>query len=667
MELSSIRGLGNTRLTSLRAMGIVSLRDLLFYLPVDYENMTVVTAIADAVIGNQVITGTVTAKPVLNRFNGMVRVTASVKDATGILPVIWYNQPWMAQQVTAGKSLLLYGRVAEKRGRLVMQNPECISEPSIRPRYKEIKGIPGKTLRGFIEAALEAANDEIAETLPERIRTEHALLPLVEALRQAHQPEDMDTLRLARRRFAFEQMLMYQAAIGMLKDRKPEGPRFSYEAACIEEFWKGLPFPPTNAQRRVLQEIAEDLKGPHAMSRLVQGDVGCGKTAIAFGSIKICLSAGYQAAMMAPTEILAQQHYVSAKQMLGEEAGVGLLIGSMKASEKKKAHQAIASGEWRVIIGTHALISENVTYQHLGLVITDEQHRFGVRQRSLLQEKGDAEGTMPHVLVMSATPIPRSLALILYGDLDVSIVDELPPGRTPVRTRIVPESKRSDMYGFLRNEIAAGRQAYVVCPLVEDSEVMEDVRSAQTMYADLAANDLKGLSVALTYGNQKAEEKQAVLDGFSRGEISVLVSTTVIEVGVNVPNATVMIIENAERFGLSQLHQLRGRVGRGSQTSWCFLLAKESAKLQILTQTNDGFLVAQKDLELRGPGELMGTRQSGQDIGGILMDGDIRLLDEAVQCMKNVRSNPAYAAEKACIEREAMVRYAAKVQQAALN
>lgn len=307
----------------------------------------------------------------------------------------------------------------------------------------------------------------------------------------------------------------------------------------------------------------------------------------------------------------------------------GLLTGSMTAAHKKKARAALENGEWQAVFGTHALISQGVGYQRLGLVITDEQHRFGVRQRSSLQDKGKTDKLVPHVLVMSATPIPRSLALILFGDLDVSIVDELPPGRTPVKTRLVPQEKRSDMYGFLRKEVAAGHQCYVVCPLVDDSEQLGDVRSARSMYEDLVEHELSGLRVGLTWGNQKSAEKDEVLTAFSTGNLDVLVSTTVIEVGVNVPNASVMVIENAERFGLSQLHQLRGRVGRGSAESWCFLVTSghEAERLRVLANTNDGFVIAQKDLELRGPGDLMGTRQSGEALAGQLLDGDIRLLE----------------------------------------
>lgn len=435
-----------------------------------------------------------------------------------------------------------------------------------------------------------------------------------------------------------------------------------------EAFWRTMPFPPTGAQKRVLHEIADDLRCTRAMSRLVQGDVGCGKTALAFGAIAMVCKAGYQAAMMAPTEILARQHYESARKML-EPLGIrcGLLIGSLRAKVKREAHAACEEGAWDAVFGTHALISEGVKYHRLGLVVTDEQHRFGVRQRSTLQEKGAKAQKAPHVLVMSATPIPRTLALILYGDLDVSVVDELPPGRTPVKTRVVPDEKRDGMYGFLRGEIARGRQGYVVCPLVEDSEMLEDVRSAQATYEELVSGVLHGLRVGLTWGAQPADEKAQVLADFAAGQLDVLVSTTVIEVGVNVPNASVMIIENAERYGLSQLHQLRGRVGRGTAESWCFLLAGENERLRILTETNDGFLVAQKDLELRGPGDLMGTRQSGEMMADFLLDGDVKLLEEAANCMKKLRNDASLAAERAAVEQTALMHYGEKLAQVALN
>ena len=667
MELSEMRGVGPARMESLRAVGIVSLRDLLYTLPVRYEDRTKVVPCKEA-RGECLVLGVIGDSPKFSRFGGMSRVTASIADDSGRLSLAWYNQPWMMQQLPVGSAVMLYGRVAEKNGRRVLQNAAVVTEPAILPVYRAIKGIPAKSFRTMMEQALEQVDDTCPETLPNSLRLRHGLCELNFALRQAHFPTNFENLKLARRRLAFEQMLMYQAALGLMRHHKEDGMPIPLAGNATSAFWQTMPFPPTGAQKRVLDEVAADLRKTRAMSRLIQGDVGCGKTALAFGAIAMTCQAGFQAAMMAPTEILARQHFESAKAML-EPRGIrcGLLIGSMKAKEKKAAHAACASGAWDAVFGTHALISEGVAYKNLGLVVTDEQHRFGVNQRTTLQEKGAAEGKAPHVLVMSATPIPRTLALILYGDLDVSVVDELPPGRTPVKTRVVPEVKREAMYGFLREEVAKGRQGYVVCPLVDESEMLEDVRSAKETYDDLTHGVLHGLRVGLTWGNQKADEKAAVLSEFAAGNLDVLVSTTVIEVGVNVPNASVMIIENAERYGLSQLHQLRGRVGRGSAESWCFLLAEENERLRILTQTNDGFLVAQKDLELRGPGDLMGTRQSGEMLQGFLLDGDVKLLEEAANCMKRLRTDAALAAEREAVERVALIHYGEKLRQVALN
>lgn len=668
MELSMLKGIGPTRLESLRAMGIDSLRDLLCYLPVRYEDRTQVVPCALAQGGEVLVEGIVLDKPKLSRFNGMTKITATLQDASGKLPLVWYNQPWVCQQLPVGQEIMFFGRMVLKNGRRALQNPQQVTEKSILPVYKAVKGIPAKTFRSMMQTALTQVDDCCPETLPRELRLRHGLCERNFAIRQAHFPDNLENLRLARRRLAFEQMLMYQAALGMLRHHQEDGFPLSIGQDATEIFWRQMPFPPTGAQKRVLEEIAADLRRNRAMSRLVQGDVGCGKTALAFGAMAMTCGAGYQSAMMAPTEILARQHFESAKAML-EPMGIscGLLIGSMKAKEKKAAHQAIATGQWQAVFGTHALISEGLTYQHLGLVVTDEQHRFGVRQRSILQEKGQENQRAPHVLVMSATPIPRTLALILYGDLDVSVVDELPPGRTPVRTRVVPEGKRAGMYGFLRQQVADGRQGYVVCPLVEDSEAIENVRSARTMFDSLSKGELAGLRVGLTWGAQPADEKAEVLRQFYAGEMDVLVSTTVIEVGVSVPNATVMIIENAERFGLSQLHQLRGRVGRGSAESWCFLLAEDNERLRTLCSTNDGFVVAQKDLELRGPGDLMGTRQSGEMLAGFLLDGDVRLLEEASRCMKELREQPQLIEQRQAVEREAALYYRDKLSHVALN
>ena len=479
-------------------------------------------------------------------------------------------------------------------------------------------------------------------------------------------------LRKAQFRLKFEELFYLQLNIlryTRQRMRRLGGFPFGTIGEHFNRFYREcLPFELTGAQKRVLKEIRADVGSGRQMNRLLQGDVGSGKTLVALMAMLMAVDNGYQACMMAPTEILATQHYETLSSLL-RPIGVRteLLTGSTRKKQREEIHEGLVSGDVKILVGTHALLEDTVVFSNLGFVVIDEQHRFGVMQRSTLQQKG-ADGTKaPHVLVMSATPIPRTLALILYGDLDVSIVDELPPGRTPVKTRVVPEEKRAGMYGFLRQEVLKGHQAYVVCPLVEDSEMMEDVRSAQATFDALKNGELSGLRVGLTWGAQPADEKAQVLSEFSAGNLDVLVSTTVIEVGVNVPNASVMVIENAERFGLSQLHQLRGRVGRGSAESWCFLLAAENERLRILTQTNDGFIVAQKDLELRGPGDLMGTRQSGEMMADFLLDGDVKLLDEAAKCMKRLREDPKLAAERQHVEAEALRNYRDKLADIAMN
>ena len=670
MQLSELKGVGPTRLERLRAVGISSLRDLLCAFPVRYEDRTRVTPCSLAQEGPCGVRGVLVTEPSLQRYNGITRVTATLQDASGRLALAWYNAPWMKQNLRAGEEVTLWGRLYVKNGKRTLLNAAMVTEEGILPVYRAVPGLPAKTYRAMVADALAETERCCPETLPDSFRERHGLMRRPEAVREAHRPTGMERLGEARRRIAFEEALMYQAALGLLRHREGKGIPLALGADAAEAWWRSLPFPPTGAQKRVLEAIAEDLRGGRPMSRLVQGDVGCGKTAVAFGAIAMTCGAGCQAAMMAPTEILARQHYESAAAQLAPlGVSCGLLLGSMKASEKRRAREALETGEWQAVFGTHALISESVRYRNLGLVITDEQHRFGVRQRSVLQEKGRTEESLPHVLVMSATPIPRTLALILYGDLDVSVIDEMPPGRTPVRTRLVPPEKREDMYGYLRREIAAGHQAYVVCPLVEDGETEETdgLRSAKSTFGDLRSGVLRGLRVGLTWGAQPAEEKAQVLHAFAAGELDVLVSTTVIEVGVNVPNATVMIVENAERFGLSQLHQLRGRVGRGSAESWCFLLAKANERLRILAETSDGFRIAQKDLELRGPGDLMGTRQAGEMLQGIPLGGDIRLLEEASAAVKRLRADPALAEERRQIEAVALAEYRDALEKVALN
>ena len=621
--LSEIRGIGPARLKALNDAGIFSVRDLAMLLPRDYRDLSAITPL-DALIAGQpaAVRVRVTGEAREQRAKKLLITKAFVTDGETVIQAVWYNQPWLKKQLTRDRELLLYGKPEWKKGVLMLVSPTIEQSAGLIPVYRAIAGIPPKALRATIERALDACDSSWIDELPESIRARYGLCERNFALRNAHFPVSREALSEARRRLAFEELLLYQVALRLIRNVGRKGVRMDFALDRLDAFWKTLPFPPTNAQRRVALEIANDLRSDRAMTRMVQGDVGCGKTAIAFAAIAMAHECGYQAALMAPTEVLAQQHFESAKTIL-EPLGcrIGLLTGSLTAKGHRIAHAAIASGEWDVVIGTHALITDKVEYRNLGLVITDEQHRFGVRQRTMLGEKGDST----NVLVMSATPIPRSLSLILYGDLDISIVDELPPGRKPVATRIVPESRRDGLYGFLRAEIAKGRQAYVVCPLVEESEAV-DASPAELVYEDLRTNRLPELRIELVHGRMKPADKDAVLEKFRAGEADVLVSTTVIEVGVNVPNATIMVIENAERFGLAQLHQLRGRVGRGAHESWCFLMAEPNERLRFLTGTNDGFKIAQKDMELRGPGELFGTRQSGAIAEGLGLAGTDTLL-----------------------------------------
>ncbi len=691
-SFAGIRGLGPVRIRALAERGIADGLDLIEALPSAYRDTTNPAPICDLREGAEAaVSGIIAQPPKLHRVGGRQWVSAMVRDATGSLRCMWFGQPWMKEQLSAGQEVLLCGRVTRKQSGLFLINPVLEAEPGITPVYRTLPGLPAKIYRALVAEMLCRLLPEMDDPLPEGLRARHHLCGRREALAQAHQPADGQALARARRRLAFESLLLYQAALTDRKRRQASGVRIAASPAEIEAYWATLPFAPTGAQRRVLVEICADMAAGTPMARMVQGDVGCGKTAIAFGALVLCAQAGWQGALMAPTEILAGQHYQGACALL-EPLGIrcGLLTGALTAAQRRQAHAAIASGEWQVIIGTHALISEGVRYAKLGLVVTDEQHRFGVRQRSALAEKGgipaeggmaeagsgqaergqatEGRGVAANVLVLSATPIPRSLALVLYGDLNISIVDELPPGRSPVITRVVPDHKRGAMYGFLLEQAQAGRQIYIVCPLVEDSEEMEDAQSAEALYAELKAGPLRALRIGLVHGQMKSVEKDAALVAFAGRELDALVATTVIEVGVNVPNATVMVIENAERFGLAQLHQLRGRVGRGAEQSWCFLLAESNDRLQLMTQTQDGFVIAQKDLELRGAGEFFGTRQHGKlSLQGVALGDDMLLLEETQREVHALREDPALAEEAEQVFRAAGESFARRFGEAALN
>ena len=668
MELTELSGIGPVRAETLRAMGIFSLRDLLYTLPVRYEDHGTVSPCATKKEGMVLVSGTLSADPKLSFYHGLRKVTATVEDETGKMPVCWYNMPWIAGELKAGQAVRLYGRLTVRNGRRTLQNPKtALPDEGLVPVYRSMKGFPARSFLKLIRTALENVDDCCPETLPDAFRIRNHLCELNYAIRQAHFPSDLNALQIARRRLSFEQILLYLVYVTYAGSARQPGFPFRFGKEQAEAYWKSLPFEPTGAQRKVLDDIAADLRKETAMSRLVQGDVGSGKTAVAFGAVWLAAASGFQASMMAPTEILAAQHYASALKTLAP-LGVRcrLLTGSTRARERREILEELKTQQCDAVFGTHALISKDVKYGKLGLVITDEQHRFGVNQRSDLQLKGKSVDQVPHVLVMSATPIPRTLALLLYGDLDLSVIDELPSGRIPVKTRLVPEYKRNDMYTFLRRQIAEGKQAYIVCPLVEEDDDKQELRSAKALFDSLKENELKGLRLGLTWGGQKADEKNRVLNDFVSGRFDVLVSTTVIEVGVNNPNATIMIIENAERYGLSQLHQLRGRVGRGAEESWCFLFAEPSDRLQVFCSTNDGFVIARKDLEIRGPGDLIGTRQSGE-AGGNLLFADVRLLDEVTQCVQQLHRDPAQQNDLRMIEQYAVSWFSGSGHTVALN
>ena len=628
--LDAFPGIGAKRLEELKRSGIFTADDVVKRLPVSYRDYTKTAAIGDLRPGMKtVFTGALTRLPSIKRVGALSVLSAVFTDETGEITAVFFNQPYLRQILKVGAVYSVYADITHARGRTTAQCPLIVPADErgmIIPIYPQMKSLPAKTYRRIVRAALDGCTTD--DLLPEDIIERNSLMPILQAYNQAHFPKDAASLEQARRRLAFDELLFYQIALGFGRAREfGRGIAIDAQDGDVNAIIERMPFALTGAQQRSINEIIADMRGESPMARLLQGDVGSGKTAVAQAALYACVKAGYQGALMAPTEVLARQHFASFKELM-EPLGikVGLLIGALTAKEHREAHKAIASGEWDIIIGTHALVVGKVEYVKLGLVITDEQHRFGVNQRQTLSMKGDGV----NVLVMSATPIPRSLSLILYGDLDISLLDELPPGRTPVKTHIIRDEKREDMYDFLIGQIRQGRQGYVVCPLIEESEVM-DLMSATQVFEEMKikmGEKMPEISIALVHGGMKTAQKQAVLDGFYSGQTHILVSTTVIEVGINVPNASFMVIEDAHRFGLAQLHQLRGRVGRGQYDSFCFLMATGGEKLRILTKSNDGFVIAQKDLELRGPGEILGTRQSGLLDAGIASGmGDAHLLE----------------------------------------
>lgn len=637
--LRELKGVGEKTEKLFQKIGITTAEELLRYYPRTYDIYEEPVEIASAEEDKTVsIRATIATGIYINQIRNLQVLTTTVADASGRLPVAWFNAPYLRGTLKKGSVFILRGKIIRKKGRPQMEHPEIFTPAayeeiihSMQPVYGLTKGLSNKMITKLVHQILDTRPLH-GEYLPEEIRERYQLADANYAIRTIHFPKNMQELLTARKRLVFDEFLLFVLAIQLLKEKTEEAPNtFSMKPVwTTEEIIEGLPYDLTGAQKNVWHEIERDLSGHKLMSRLVQGDVGSGKTVIAFLAMVLSAENGFQSALMVPTEVLANQHYEGFLRLMEEQNIASchpvLLTGSTTARQKREIYQKIADGEVNVIIGTHALIQERVEYKNLGLVITDEQHRFGVRQREALTTRGNP----PHVLVMSATPIPRTLAIILYGDLDISIIDELPAKRLPIKNCVVGTSYRPKAYSFIEKQVQMGRQAYVICPMVEESEGLE--AENVTDYARKLQEILPGeIKVEILHGKMKPKEKNRIMEAFASGEIQVLVSTTVVEVGVNVPNATVMMVENAERFGLAQLHQLRGRVGRGEHQSYCIFIQgnneeNTSKRLKILNESNDGFYIAGEDLKLRGPGDLFGIRQSGLmefKIGDIYNDAGI--------------------------------------------
>ena len=644
-EVRYIKGVGEARAKALNKLGLYRLRDLLGFFPRAYEDRTRFSPIMAAPLEEPVcIRALAAGEPTLtNVRRGMRLVKLRAVDESGSVDITWFNQVYVRDQIKQGETYIFYGRLSGTLTRRTMANPdfepearEGVKTGRVLPRYHLSAGISNRVMMNCVRAALSAAGDSFPDALPEAVREKFALAQARYAYENIHFPADFGALELARRRLVFEELFVLGCAMGRLRSSRSALPGIRVSAADAEAFYFKLPFAPTGAQRRAVSDALMDMASGRPMNRLVQGDVGSGKTLVACACAFAVCAAGFQAAFMAPTEILAEQHLSTLRGFL---APFGLrvekLTGATTAKEKKVVKHALQSGEINVIVGTHALLTEDVAFSALALVITDEQHRFGVQQRGALSAKGGGGERPPHVLVMSATPIPRTLALMIYGDLDVSVIDELPPGRRKVDTFAVDESYRARLNGFIGKLAGEGRQVFVVCPMVEENEEYDPNLKSATEHAAALQKTFPELRVGCIHGRMRPKEKDAVMSAVVAGEIDILASTTVIEVGVDVPNAALMVVENAERFGLSQLHQLRGRVGRGEHKSWCILVSEAKneeakARLRALCATNDGFKISEEDLRLRGPGDFFGSRQHGLPETHIAdLGGDVRLLRTA--------------------------------------
>ena len=651
--VTRVTGVSATYAKRLERLGVRTVRDLLYLMPRRYDDYTALKRIDQLEYGEEVtLIATVWDTKTRQARNGIHITTCILADTSGTIEVTWFNQPYLASRLRPGREIVISGKVEEYLGRLTFQSPvweplerEQLHTGRLVPVYPLTEGIGARWLRRVIKGALDTYAAQIPDPLPPSLRSREHLMSLGDALRAVHFPRHAEELAQARRRLCFDEFLLIQ--LGMLRKRRSWQQREGLalpRSPVVDRFLASLPFQLTGAQQRALDHITADLARSTPMSRLLQGDVGSGKTVVALAAMLQAIAAGHQAALMAPTEILAEQHFETVCRLIGEltvahgpgaaeePVRVALLTGSLSARDRADVRRAIGLGEVDIVVGTHALIQEGVQFASVGLVVVDEQHRFGVAQRSILRQKGNAV-RVPHLLVMSATPIPRTLALTIYGDLDVSVIDELPPNRQQVITRLLSPRERERAYHFVRTQVKEGHQAFIICPLVEESDKTE-AKAATEEYERLQEEVFPDLRLALLHGRMKGEEKEAVMTAFRNGEYDILVSTAVVEVGIDVPNATVMMIEGANRFGLAQLHQFRGRVGRGQAQSYCLLLSDSSAdealeRLQVVERTGNGFALAEEDLRMRGPGQFFGTRQSGLPDLRVATLSDGRVLEEA--------------------------------------
>ena len=669
-SIGKLKGIGEKTEALFLRIGVNTIEDLIRYYPRGYDIFEDPVPISQLEEGKTAaVTGAVFGRIQVSGNQRLQITTLYLKDLTGTLKVIWFRMPFLRNTLGKGGPITLRGRVVRKRDGLVMEHPEIYypsakyeeKRHSMQPVYSLTAGLTNNAVIKAVKQALDCVSEKM-NILPRKVEEKYGFPPYVQAVQTMHFPQNKESFICARERFAFEEFLIFILSLRRMKhsETRVENPFSLPDHPLLARFLDQLPYQLTSAQKRVWEEIRADMQGPTVMSRLVQGDVGSGKTVIAFLALLLAGLNGCQGALMAPTEVLARQHFETISGMLERYSiplKAELLTGSMTAQQKRKAYEKIESGSVSIIIGTHALIQEKVHYKNLALVVTDEQHRFGVRQREALAGKGRS----PHILVMSATPIPRTLAIILYGDLDISVIDEMPKNRLPIKNCVVDTSYRETAYRFMKKQVQEGRQCYVICPMVEESEKLEaeNVMDYSSMLSEEMGDQIR---VGSLHGRMKQQEKDEIMDSFGRNEIQILVSTTVVEVGIDVPNATVMLIENAERFGLAQLHQLRGRVGRGQYQSYCIFMSPSKSKetkerLEILNHSNDGFFIAGEDLRLRGPGDLFGIRQSGiLDFQTADVFQDAKLLQAAGTTAEEILAEdpelacPEHAGLRKCIE-----------------